>query len=135
MKDTRRKQLICIAEKDAATFQEKANALLASVIDPEIIIDHTQPFTMYALYSVSKKQPETILELLEMLDDKGRARCNDCPEFTRSSDGRKKTGSCGRSSDIVRSDASACEWYYRQRRRENEQLAAELQNTPFLIEQ
>ena len=135
MKTTRKKQLLCIAEKDAATFQTKVNAALAGLSDPEIILDQSRPFTLYAFYTVRRDEPESILELLEMLDTEAKhATCIDCPMFRRSPDRRRKWGHCRKDGREVRLDARPCEYFYRYRHRENADLAAQLESAPYLIE-
>ena len=134
MREDIRKQIICVQENNAIDFQNKVNAALAGLTDPEIRFDETQPFTLYIIYEISKVQPETILELLEMLDkDGGKATCKECPFFTASYDGRRRTGACSKRNRDVHRDARACEDYYRNRRLENAQLAKELENIPYLI--
>ena len=97
MRSTKFKQCACISEASAAAFQDAANAILAQTPEPEIVIDKTQPFTAYIFYKVSKKVPETVLELLELLDATGgNATCENCPAFIRSNDRRRKWGSCSK---------------------------------------
>lgn len=135
MKDTKFKQCACISEASAGAFQDAANAVLARVADPEILIDKTTPFTMYVFYSVHRDTPETVLELLEMLDtDGGHALCENCPAFVRSKDKRKKWGSCRRKSGPTRCDTRACELYYLEKRREANAIAEEFKRIPFSIE-
>ena len=135
MKDTKFKQCACISEASADAFQDKANAVLSHLPEPEIIIDKTQPFTAYIFYKVRKKTPETVLELLEMLDsDGGCAQCQDCPEFIKSKDKRTKWGKCRRKNVPIRADGRACELYYLERRREAAAIAAEFDQIPYTIE-
>lgn len=135
MKDTKFKQCACISEASAAAFQDAANGLLAQLANPEIIIDQTQPFTMYVFYNVHRDTPETVLELLEKLDaDGGCAKCDNCPAFIRSKDKRRKWGSCRRTAQPIRCDTRACELYYLERRREADQIAEEFKQIPFTIE-
>ena len=135
MKDTKFKQCACISETSAGAFQDAANAILAQLPDPEIVIDKSKPFTMYVFYNVKRSTPETVLELLEMLDkDGGNAHCEDCPAFIRCKDKRKKWGRCRRKPEPVRSDARACELYYLERRREADRIAEEFKQIPYTIE-
>ena len=135
MKDTKFKQCACISETSAAAFQDAANVILAQIPEPIIELDKTKPFTMYVFYNVRRTAPETVLELLEMLDaDGGHAICEDCPAFIRSKDKRKKWGSCRRKAIQTRCDARACELYYLERRREAAAIAAEFEQIPYTIE-
>lgn len=134
MKEATFKQLACISEKSAAVFEQKTNYILSQMEDPEIILDRSQPFTAYIIYSVRKDYPETVLELLEMLDgNDGRASCADCPAFIKSKDKRRKWGSCKRKAEKTRCDARACELYYLERRREAERIAEEFEQIPATI--
>lgn len=135
MRNAKIKQCACISEASAAAFQDAANAILAQTPEPEIVIDKTQPFTAYIFYKVSKEVPETVLELLELLDhDGGRAQCQDCPEFIRSKDKRRKWGKCRRKNTETRTDARACELYYLARRREAEAITNEYKQIPYTTE-
>ena len=135
MRDAKFKQCACISESSAAAFQDAANAILAQLPEPEIIVDKTKPFTMYIFYTVRRTAPETVLELLELLDhDGGHAQCQDCPEFIKSKDKRTKWGKCGRKGTKTRCDGRACELYYLARRREAERIAEEFKQIPYTIE-
>ena len=135
MRSTKFKQCACISEASAAAFQDAANAILAQTPEPEIVIDKTQPFTAYIFYKVSKKVPETVLELLELLDaNGGNATCENCPAFIRSNDRRRKWGSCRRKGIKTKCDARACELYYLQLRREAEQITKEFEQIPYTID-
>ena len=132
MKEARLKQIYCISEHDAASFEEKANEVLAQIPDPEIFIDHSRAFTMYVVYSVSKNIPESALELLEMLDPEGdRATCSACKYFKPSDDHRRKRGTCLKKNTVTRCDARACEVYYIERRQDAAALAAQYESLPF----
>lgn len=135
MKQNTFKQMACISETNAAIFQDKANSILATMADPEIVLDKTRPFTMYVFYSVSKDIPESVLELLELLDaDGGHAKCEDCPAFIRSKDKRRKWGGCSRKpGEQTRCDSRACELYYLERRREAERIAEEFKQIPYKV--
>ena len=135
MKSIRFKQCACVSESSAGAFQNAINAVLQQTPEPEIVIDKTQPFTAYIFYKVSKDAPETVLELLEMLDsDGGRAQCQDCPEFIKSKDKRTKWGKCRRKNVPIRADGRACELYYLARRREADRIAEEFKQIPYAIE-
>ena len=135
MKSTKFKQCACISELNAGAFQDKANAVLSHLPEPEIVVDQTKPFTMYIFYTVRRDTPETVLELLEMLDaDGGHAQCQDCPAFVRSKDRRKKWGSCSRKAEPTRCDARACELYYLERKREAMAIAKEFEQIPYTID-
>lgn len=135
MKNTKFKQCACISEVSAPAFQDAVNSVLTQIPEPEIVVDQTQPFTIYIFYNVRRNMPETVLELLEMLDaDGGNAHCEDCPAFIRSTDKRKKWGSCRRKVIPTRCDTRACELYYLERRREAATIAAEFEQIPYTIE-
>lgn len=135
MKSIRFKQCACISEASAGAFQDAINSVLQQTPEPEIIIDKTQPFTAYIFYKVSKDAPETVLELLEMLDtDGGRGHCEDCPAYEPPTDKRCKWGRCRQKNEKTRGDARACEIYYLGRRREKVELYNEYKQIPFTIE-
>ena len=134
MRNDKLKQCACISEQSADAFQDAANAILAQLPNPEIIVDQTKPFTMYIFYTVRRDTPEDILELLEMLDaDGGHAHCQDCPAFIPDTDRRKKSGRCQLRADIVGRDNRACEFYYMKRRDGKTRIVDELANVPYLI--
>lgn len=128
------KQCACIAETDPHLFQEKINAILSKVSNPEIVLDRTQPFTCYVFYRIRKDVPESLLELLEMLDGHNHY-CEECPHFVRSTDKRVKWHTCGLKGERTRADSRACEEFYRMKREEQQQLINEYENTiPYQIE-
>lgn len=135
MRTARFKQVACISEPNAAAFQDRANEILAQASDPEIVFDQTLPFTAYIFFNVRRDQPDTVLELFEMLDaDGGNAVCEDCPAFIRSKDKRKKWGSCRRKVTKTKCDSRACELYYLELRREAAAIAEEFEQLPYQIE-
>lgn len=135
MRSKKFKQLACISENTADDFQAKTNAILAQTPNPEIVLDKTRPFTAYVFYTVSKSEPETFLEMLEMLDAEAKhSTCKDCPHFVADHDRRKVRGTCKKKSQEVRKDCSACEIFYLERRRVPEALIEEYRQLPFLIE-
>ena len=135
MRNDKLKQCACISEQSADAFQDAANAVLQQLTNPEIVLDQTRPFTMYVFYNVNRVMPETVLELLEMLDgDGGNARCEDCPAFERSKDRRKKWGRCRRKDEPTKCDSRACELYYLEKRREANAIAEEFKQIPYTIE-
>lgn len=135
MRTARFKQVACISEPNAAAFQDRTNEILAQASDPEIVFDQTLPFTAYIFFNVRRDQPDTVLELLEMLDaDGGHAVCEDCPAFIRSKDKRKKWGSCRRKVTKTKCDSRACELYYLELRREAAAIAEEFEQLPYQIE-
>lgn len=90
---------------------------------------------MYIFYNVRRDTPETILELLEMLDtDGGRAQCQHCPAFIKSHDRRRKWGYCKRKEAQTKCDARACELYYLERRREAMAIVKEFEQIPYTID-
>lgn len=133
MKERAFKQLACVSEKDAASFEDKVNDVLAQTPDPEIIIDQTRPFTMYVLYNVSKNVPESALELLELLDPNGgHATCKNCDYFTKDNDRRKKWGICSRKKgEKTHADARACELYYLELRKDAAQLLRQYEQISY----
>lgn len=135
MRAERYKQIACISEKDARTFETKANALLAGITEPEIILDRTKPYTAYIIYNVRKDAPESIIELLEMLDkDGGRATCANCPHFVRSTDRRKRWHYCNHKDTRVHEGARACEVYYLERMTNPAEAIEQFKNIPYEIE-
>lgn len=128
------KQLACISENTADDFQAKANATLAQTPNAEIVLDQTKPFTAYIFYTVSKSEPETFLELLEMLDSEACGLCQDCEYFKPDHDRRKVRGQCTRKNEVVRKDLRACEVYYLKRRKISDKIIEEYRQIPFLIE-
>lgn len=135
MKDAKFKQIACIAETDPERFQEKVNLILSHTANPEIIFDKVQPFTMYVVYTVHKNEPESFLELLEMLDPNGgKAHCIDCPHFVRSSDKRRKWGTCSHKIAETRIDSRACETYYLMLRGLTDSIIDEYEQLPYMIE-
>lgn len=134
MKETRFKQCACISEASADSFQDAANAILAQLADPEIVMDHNKPFTMYVFYNVRRDAPESVLELLELLDtDGGSAKCQNCPAFIKSKDRRRKWGKCRRKNIEAKADSRACELYYLEKRREAAEIANEFEQIPYMI--
>lgn len=135
MKDAKFKQIACIAETDPDRFQEKVNLILSHTANPEIIFDKVQPFTMYVVYTVHKNEPESFLELMEMLDPNGgRAKCISCPYFQISKDKRRKWGMCSHKDTPARKDDRACELYYLMQRGLSESVIEEYEQLPYLIE-
>lgn len=136
MRTAHYKQSICISETNAELFQEKINAALAQIPDPEIVFDRSQPMTAYIFYTVGKNQPETLLELLEMTDEKtgGRATCEICRHFEKSKDRRKKWGICRKDGEQTRIDSRACEIYYFELRNISADIIEEFRRIPFLID-
>ena len=135
MKTAKFKQIACIAETDPDLFQAKVNAILSHTADPEIVFDQVRPFTMYVVYTVQKNQPESFLELLEMLDkDGGRALCGQCPHFVRSPDKRKKRGTCSHKIEETRIDHRACETYYLMLRGLSDSMIKEYEEIPYMID-
>ena len=134
MRTTQFKQCVCISEANAAAFQDAANAILAQLPNPEIIVDRTKPFTMYIFYNVQRDTPEDVLELLEMLDaDGGHAHCIDCPAFVPDPDRRRKRGRCQLRAGEYFRDLPACEFYYMKRRNSDTRIVDELAQVPYLI--
>lgn len=134
MKYTTFKQCVCISEASAEAFQGAANAVLAQLPEPEIIVDKTKPFTMYIFYNVRRDTPETVLEALEMLDPDGVARCINCPAFIPDEDRRKKRGRCQLRDGEFRHNTPACEFYYLRRRDSNSRIIDEIKQIPYKIE-
>ena len=127
------KQCACISETDPQVFQEHMNGILGRITNPEIIMDRCKPFTAYIYYKVSKDAPETLLELLEMLEGKSYT-CGDCPHFQRDTDKRKSWHTCRLRGDKTREDSRACEELYRMKRAERDKLIQEYEQIPYTIE-
>lgn len=134
MRTKKFKQLACISEDTASAFEAKTNAVLSQTPNPEIILDKTQPFTAYVFYNVSKSEPETFLELLEMISTTGCARCQDCRHFEPDRDRRKVRGQCTKDNKEVRKDCHACEVYYLEQRKVSADIIEEYKRIPFLID-
>lgn len=135
MKNTRYKQVACISTDDPATFQQQANAILSHTPQPEIIMDPSKPFTMYIIYDVSRREPETFLELLSLMDPgETTATCSACPAFVPDPDKRRKRGRCQFRTDERSRTAPACEFYYMKRRDGKTRIMDELKQLPYLIE-
>lgn len=135
MRNEHYKQVACVSELDAESFEQKINTILAGIIDPEIILDKAKPFTAYIIYRVRKDVPETVLELLEMLDvDGGCATCQNCPHLVRSKDKRKKWHKCGLTGEQVKEDSRACETYYIEKRKQYREIIEEYMQIPYTIE-
>lgn len=135
MKDVKFTQCACISEKSAGAFQNAINAVLQQTPEPEIVIDKTQPFTAYIFYKVHKNAPETVLELLEMLDTSGgNAHCTDCPAYEPPTDKRRSWGRCRQKDAPTKGRGPACEIYYLGRRRDGVDLYKEYKQIPFVIE-
>lgn len=134
MRNDKYKQCACIAETNPQIFQEKLNAILSRINNPEIVLDRTQPFTCYVFYNINRDTPESLLELLEMLDGQLHT-CEECPYFIRSTDKRRRRHTCGKTGTMTRADSRACEDFYRMKRDERKQLVEEYTNTiPYTIE-
>lgn len=134
MRNDKIKQCACISESNPQIFQEKINIVLSRITNPEIILDRTRSFTAYVFYSVNRNTPETLLELMEMIEGQSYT-CADCPYLVRSTDKRKKWHTCGRDGSRTRDDSRACEDLYRMKRDERKQLINEYENTiPYTIE-
>lgn len=135
MRSIKFKQCACISEASAGAFQDAINAILQQTPEPEIVIDKTQPFTAYIFYRVRKDAPETVLELLEMLDTSGgHAQCKDCPAYEPPTDKRRKWGHCRQKNEKTRGDLRACEIYYLGKRHEKLDLYNEYKQIPYTIE-
>lgn len=135
MRDMRCKQIACISETNAQSFETKMNAILTGISNPSITFDPSKPFTAYVLYSVKKEMPETLLELLELLDGNQHRRCEECPYFERSTDLRRKWHKCNYDDTKTRADSAACEQYYRAKYEGyNLKALEELNNRPYEIE-
>lgn len=133
MKHEKIKQMICISESNAADFQDATNEALQKLGDPEIVMDTNIPFTCYIFYSIYKSVPETVLELLELLDGESHD-CTECPYFVESTDRRKVHGVCSLKSIRVRKDSPACEHYYLWKVKTIESAKEEYIKIPYSVE-
>lgn len=131
MRNERFKQVACISEKSPQAFEKKMNNILAGIANPEIIIDTAREYTAYVIYSVRKEVPETLIELLELLDEDGGGSCEQCPYFKRKKDKRMKRHDCTAKGIWVRANERACEVYYKDKM----QRAGEMQRAEEMIEQ
>lgn len=111
MRTVTTKKLKCISEATANSFEDKVNAVLSSVNDPEIKIDGNRPFTAYIFYEEEKVIPETVKDEFELRGE--LYTCNDCPYYEPSTDGRIKYTACRYSTFRVGANTSACELFYK----------------------
>lgn len=111
MRSEKYKQAIVVQENNAIDFQNHLNDALSGLVNPEIIIEKSIPFTAYIFYTASKNVPESVLELFEILDGEPHS-CIECPYFTKPADRRMKRGSCSVKARNPRSDERACESFY-----------------------
>ena len=93
MRSEKYKQAIVVQESNAKDFQSSLNNVLSGLINPEIVIERSIPFTAYIFYTASKDIPESVLELLELLDGEHHT-CQECPYFTMPTDKRMRKGNC-----------------------------------------
>lgn len=115
MRSEHYKQVAVVSAPTAEIFEQRMNATLAGMTSPEIVFDQTRPFTATIIYRVRKDVPETLLELLEMIDANGGHTCNDCPYLSKSKDKRVKWHMCTRKDAKVQITSRACESYYESR--------------------
>lgn len=135
MRNEHYKQMACISETDPQIFEQKTNAILAGLINPEIVLDRVKPFTAYIFYKVRKDVPEDILELFEMLDTAdGKRTCSDCPYFKKSTDKRRRKHTCTLTGNMTRADSRACEEYYKAKMQRYRGLLEEYKNIPYTLE-
>lgn len=133
MRTDRLKQVRCISETTAAAFEDKINEVLANLGDPEIRIDTNMPFTAYIIYSVQRDLPETILEMFELVDGESHF-CKECPHFLKSTDKRKKWGTCVLKSAPSCTDSRACEEFYLYRFQLYKEAEKKYTELPFTAE-
>lgn len=133
MRQDKVKQIICISEPNPAIFEERMNEALSNLVDPEVRIYESMPFTAVILYTVSRDMPEDVLELLEMVDG-GYHTCIECPHYVKPTDGRRKWGSCSAKGTKTRGDSRACEDYYLLRYKMLSEAKDSLLESPFTVE-
>ena len=107
-------QMFCISETNSALFQLKMNETLKTIVNPDIRMDPTRPFTAYIFYTIQHDIPETITEALEMIEG-DHHYCSECPALIRSEDHRKKWHFCHTHMKKVRQDNPACIDFYKLR--------------------
>lgn len=134
MRSERFKQVACISEKSPQAFEAKINNILAGIANPEIILDTAREYTAYVIYSVRKDVPETLIELLELLDADGGGSCEQCPHFKRNKDKRIKRHDCTAKGIRVRANGRACEVYYKDKKQRAEEMIEQYKNIPYTIE-
>lgn len=133
MKTERYMQVVCISESNASDFQIKMNEALSHLPNPEITLDKCIPFTAYIIYKVKRDVPESVLELLELIDGDPHT-CVECPYYEEPSDKRMKWGICKIKLERMRLDNRACERFYLWRSKELEQAEQLYNQIPFLCE-
>ena len=112
MRDEYQTQMICVAETNGAMFELKMNEALRRLVNPDIRIDTTRPFTAYVFYQVQHDIPESITEAIEMIEG-SRHLCSECPSFIKSEDKRVKKGFCETRLKKVRQDNPVCMYFYK----------------------
>lgn len=133
MRQDKVKQIICISEPDPAMFEERMNEALSNLLDPEVRIFESTPFTAVILYTVARDMPESVLELLEIVDGDHHI-CSECPHYVKPTDGRKKWGSCSAKGTKTRGDSRACENYYLLRYKAMSEAKDKYLDSPFTAE-
>ena len=129
------KQVAVISETTPEAFENKLNAVLAGITSPEIVFDQSRSFTATIIYKVRKDVPESLIELLELMDNDGEHHtCNECPYLQRSKDKRKKWLVCTHSQGKTQATSRACEAFYMWRLARYKELVEEYKKMPYEIE-
>lgn len=132
MRQDKINQIIVINEADPALFEERMNEALSHIADPEIKIFEV-PYTAIITYRVSRSVPESVLELLEMVDGEDH-QCSECPRFMEPTDKRRKWGSCTVTALKTKADCRACEHFYLLRYRMLSEAAEAYKEIPYTTE-
>ena len=133
MKRDKVKQVICITDPDPVMFEEKMNEALSKLVDPDVRIFESMPFTAVIMYSVSRELPESVLELLELADGEHHV-CEECPYYIKPQDRRVKWGACRVQGTKTRGDSRACESYYLYRYKVLAEAKERYLESPFIAE-
>lgn len=133
MRTEKIKQIICISELSAETFEDKMNEALSGLVDPEIRFDTNKSFTAVIVYKVKRNMPEDVLELFEIIEGKNQ-RCCDCPYYVPPTDKRKKWGTCSATGERTRPEGRACEQFYLLRYKALTEAAEKYKELPFVLE-
>lgn len=112
MKITREKRTEFVKAEDQTTFEKKLNECLKGKVDAQVQI--------YGLYEGAVLYTEMVVEedeptLADLFEKAGcGAKCGDCPNFKKPTDGRIKWTVCG--GRKVNEQSRACDAFYLGRR-------------------
>lgn len=107
-------QMICISETSGQLFELKMNEALKSLVNPDIRLDQTRPFTAYIFYQVQHDIPESIIEAIELIEG-SKHYCDECPACEIPEDKRKKWYFCLHHKKKIHNGQTACIDFYKLR--------------------